>query len=140
MSDPQIPAGYELLVSESKFLDHLGQVYLKIENTPGGAVERWIAIRVAACHVNSWNFAHGGFIASMAEIGTANAGWDPDGPPCVGIDLAMQFIGAPKLGDLLEVRCWLTKRTRSLVFTQAAGEVAGAPMFVATSIQKIVSA
>ena len=139
MSDSQPPVGYALLISESKFLDHLGKVYLKVMETPNGTAERWLAMRVEACHVNSWQFAHGAFMASMAEIATANAGWDPNGLPCVGIDLAMQFIGAPKLGDLLEVRSWLTKRTRSLVFTRAAGEVAGAPMFVATSILKIIS-
>jgi acyl-coenzyme A thioesterase PaaI-like protein len=76
----------------------------------------------------------------MAEVATGGAGWDPSGPPCVAIDLTMQFIGAPRLGDLLEVCGTVTRRSRSLVFTQARGEVAGQPMFVATSIQKIVKA
>ena len=96
------------------------------------------ALRIEAHQVNAWNFAHGGILATMAEIGTAQAAWDPDGPACVAIDLAIQFIGAPKLGDVLEVCGTLTKRTRSLVFASARGEVAGAPVFFATSIQKIV--
>ena len=75
----------------------------------------------------------------MAEIGTAQPSWDPSGPPCVAIDLTVQFIGAPKLGELLEVCGTVTKRTRSLVFTSARGEVAGNPVFLATSIQKIVN-
>lgn len=74
----------------------------------------------------------------MAEIGTAQPSWDPEGAPCVAIDLAIQFIGAPKLGDVLEVCGSVTKRTRSLVFTYARGEVRGEPVFLATSIQKIL--
>jgi acyl-coenzyme A thioesterase PaaI-like protein len=139
MTTPPIPQGYQLLVSQSKFLDLLGQMYFKDEPQPDGTTQRWVAIRVEGNHVNTWKFAHGGFIASVAEIATANVAWDPDGPPCVAIDLALQFIGAPKQEDLLEVCCRLTKRTRSLVFTQATGEVAGAPMFIATSVLKIIS-
>jgi len=74
----------------------------------------------------------------MAEIGTAQASWDPEGPPCVAIDLTLQFIGAPKLGELLEVCGTVTRRTRSLVFASARAEVAGTPIFVATSIQKFI--
>jgi uncharacterized protein (TIGR00369 family) len=101
-------------------------------------VEAWSALLIEPHHVNAWNLAHGGVLATMAEIGTAQAGWDPAGQPCVAIDLTVQFIGAPKLGDVLEVCGTVTRRTRSLVFTTARAEVAGAPMFVATSIQKII--
>lgn len=97
-------------------------------------------MRIEPHQVNTWNFAHATLITAMAEIATAQAGWDPAGPPCVAIDLTVQFIGAPKLGDLLEAYGTITKRTRSLVFTKAHGMVAGQPMFVATSIQKIVGA
>ena len=96
-------------------------------------------MRVGPNHVNSWNFAHAGFIAMMADIGTARASWDPQGPACVAIDLNIQFIGAPKLGDWVEVCGAITKRTRTLVFTSARGEAAGQPVFVATSVQKILS-
>ena len=97
-------------------------------------------MRIEEHQVNSWNFAHGSLITAMAEIATAGAGWDPAGPPCVAIDLTVQFIGAPKLGDLLEACGTITKRSRSLVFTQARGMVAGQPIFFATSIQKFVGA
>jgi acyl-coenzyme A thioesterase PaaI-like protein len=105
-----------------------------------GTVEKWVAMRIAEHQVNTWNFAHGSLITAMAEIATARAGYDPDGPPCVAIDLTVQFIGAPKLGELLEAYGTITKRSRSLVFTSAQGMVAGKPMFFATSIQKVVGA
>ena len=45
-----------------------------------------------------------------------------------------------KLGDLIEVMGWATKRTRSLVFTQCRGEIGEKLVFTATSIQKIIGA
>ena len=133
-----MPPGYVYEPTPSPFVEHVGKLYTRKVQRADGGVEAWAALRIEPHQVNAWNFAHGGVLASMAEIGTAQASWDPDGPACVAIDLSIQFIGAPKLGDLLEVCGMLTKRTRSLVFATARGEVAGAPVFFATSIQKIV--
>jgi len=58
----------------------------------------------------------------------------------VGIEMSMQFIAAPKLGELLEVHGWATKRTRSLVFTQCRAESNGKLVFTATSVLKVVGA
>jgi hypothetical protein len=134
-----VPPGYQFEELPSRYVVHMGRVFTRKVTRPDGVLESWSALRIEEHHVNSWNFAHGALIAGMAEIGTAQPGWDPSGPPCVAIDLAVQFIGAPKLGELLEVCGTVTKRTRSLVFTSARGEVAGNPVFFATSIQKIVN-
>ena len=133
-----MPPGYVHEPTPAPFIEHVGKLYTKKVQRDDGVVEAWAALRIEPHQVNAWNFAHGGILATMAEIGTAQAAWDPDGPACVAIDLAIQFIGAPKLGDVLEVCGTLTKRTRSLVFASARGEVAGQPVFLATSIQKIV--
>ena len=134
-----MPPGYVYAPTPSAFVEHVGKVYTRKVKREDGTVEAWSALRIEPHHVNSWNFAHGGVLATMAEIGTAQPSWDPEGPPCVAIDLATQFIGAPKLGEILEVCGTVTKRTRSLVFTSARGEVAGEPVFLATSIQKIIN-
>lgn len=139
MTDDNIPLGYRYEVLPSRYINHMGRVFTKSVTRDNGVVEAWSALRIEAHHVNSWDFAHGALIAGMAEVGTAQPGWDPTGPPCIAIDLTIQFIGAPKIGDLLEVCGTVTKRTRSLVFTSARGEVAGAPVFLATSIQKILA-
>lgn len=133
-----MPAGYIYEPTPSAFVEHVGKLYTKKVTRPDGTVEAWSALRIESQHVNAWDFAHGGVMATMAEIGTAQASWDPDGRPCVAIDLSMQFIGAPKLGEILEVCGTVTKRTRSLVFASARGEVNGEPVLVATSIQKFV--
>ncbi len=133
-----MPPGYVYEPTPSAFVEHLGKIYTRKVTRPDGAIEAWSALRIEPHHVNAWNLAHGGVLATMAEIGTAQASWDPEGPACVAIDLTLQFIGAPKLGELLEVCGTVTRRTRSLVFASARAEVAGAPIFVATSIQKFV--
>ena len=136
--DSQMPPGYSYEPTPSAFVEHVGKLHTKKVTRPDGVIEAWSALRIEPHHVNSWNFAHGGVLATMAEIGTAQPSWDPEGPACVAIDLTTQFIGAPKLGDVLEVCGTVTKRTRSLVFTTARGEVAGETVFMATSIQKVV--
>jgi uncharacterized protein (TIGR00369 family) len=133
-----MPPGYVYEPTPSAFIEHVGKVYMKTLTRQDGVVEKWAAMRVEPHHVNAWNLAHGGFLLNLAEIGTAQASWDPEGAPCVAVELSTQFIGAPKLGELVEVCGTVTRRTRSLVFTQARGEVAGKPVFVATSIQKVV--
>jgi acyl-coenzyme A thioesterase PaaI-like protein len=133
-----MPEGYSYEPTPAPFLEHVGKVYMKDVTRPDGTVEKWSAIRVEPHQVNAWNFAHGGLLATMAEVGTARASWEPGAPACVAVDLSIQFIGAPKLGDIIEVCGTITKRTRSMIFTSARGEVDGKPVLFATSIQKIV--
>jgi acyl-coenzyme A thioesterase PaaI-like protein len=138
LRDDDMPDGYVYEPTPAAFIEHVGRLHTRKVEREDGTDEAWSALKILPHHVNAWNFAHGGVLATMAEIGTAQASWDPDGPACVAIDLAIQFISAPKLGDVLEVCGVTTKRTRSLVFASARGEVAGETVFIATSIQKVV--
>ena len=139
MTDANPPAGYHYEETPSTFINHVGPLFVKTVETADGEKQIWCAMRVEAHHVNAWKFAHGGFILTMAEIGTARASWDPNGPAIIAVDLNVQFIGAPKLGDWVEVCGAITKRTRTLVFTSARGEAGGQPVFFATSVQKIMA-
>lgn len=136
--DSNIPEGYVFEDTPGNFIKHVGPLYTRKVTKEDGTVEAWAAMRVEEHHVNAWNLCHAGVLTTMADIGTAQASWDPEAAPCVAIDLTVQFIGAPKLGELIEVCGTVTKRTRSLVFTSARGEVDGQPVFTATSIQKTI--
>lgn len=138
LSDVPIPSGYVYETGPSGFVNHIGRIFTRQTVAANGTIEHWAAIRIEQHHVNSWDMAHGALVASMAEIATGRAGWDPAGLPAVAIDLTLQFIGAPRLGDLLEACGTVVRRSRSLIFTQAHGRVADQPIFVATSIQKII--
>jgi acyl-coenzyme A thioesterase PaaI-like protein len=133
-----IPEGYAVADIPSAFVNHIGRIFQKRVKRPDGVEEVWAALRVEDHHVNSWGFCHGALMSSMAEIGTAGPCWDLTGPAVVAIELSMQFIKAPKLGELIEVCGTLTKKTRSLAFSQARAEVNGDLVFLATSVQKIL--
>jgi acyl-CoA thioesterase FadM len=76
----------------------------------------------------------------LADVGTASPAYlGKEAPPVVVVAMSMQFIRAPKLGDLVEVCGWMERRARSLVFTQARGQVSGDVMFTASSVQKVIS-
>jgi acyl-coenzyme A thioesterase PaaI-like protein len=140
MADDTIPDGYTYEPSVSPYINHMGKLYQRSPVVEGGEEIFSSAMRIEEHHVNSWGLAHGSFMAGMAEIGCAGPGYVDGGPPVVAIELSIQFIAAPKLGELLEVHGRLTKRTRSLVFTQCRAEADGKLVFTATSIQKVIGA
>jgi len=140
MSEPAVPEGYNYTPSPSAYVNHMGKIYHRRSTTPQGEEIVSAALRIEEHHVNTWGLAHGSLIAGMAEIGCAGSAYEPGGPPVVAVEISTQFIGAPKLGELLEVHGWTTRRTRTLVFTQCRGESDGRLVFTATSVQKIVGA
>jgi uncharacterized protein (TIGR00369 family) len=138
-ADTEIPPGYLYEPSTSAFANHIGRVYSRhVPAGEGRPEEQWLALRIEQHHVNTWNLCHGGVIAALAEFGVSAPSYQQGGSAVVAVELSMQFIAAPKLGDLIEVCGTVSRRTRSLVFSQARGEVAGVLMFLATSVQKVI--
>lgn len=138
MSEINIPDGYEYEVAPSAFPNHVGPIFRKAAGANDDGSEKHLAFRVEEHHVNSWGFAHGGLIAFLGEVATASVSWVPGGPPVVGIELNTHFIGAPKLGQLIEIKAVATKRTRSLVFSRAEAFAEGELLFTASGINKIL--
>jgi uncharacterized protein (TIGR00369 family) len=133
-----IPSGYTYTPSLSAFVNHVGRIYRKVVETANGDVETWSALRVQAHHVNAWKLCHGAVMASLAEISVSAAAYEADGPPVVIVDLSLQFLRAPKLGDLIEVCATVSRRTRSMVFARSQAMVGGELVFTASGVQKIV--
>jgi len=140
MLDDNMPGGYIHEPSTSAFINHIGKVFHRKWTDANGEAVVSVAIRVQEHHVNTWGLAHGSFMAAMAEIGGSGGAYEPGGPAIVSIEQSMQFIGAPKLGELLEVHGRIVKRTRSLVFTQARAESDGKVVFTTTAIHKVIGA
>jgi len=136
----EIPNGYLYEPSPSAFPNHVGRIFHKKATGSGSEVEHWTAIRIEPHHVNSWGFAHGGLIAMLGEVATASASWEPGGPAVVSIELNTHFLRAPKLGQLVETRARVTRRTKSLVFSEAHGFADGELVYTATGINKILAA
>lgn len=139
-TEDRMPEGYTWEESSSAFINHIGRVYMRKTEEPDGSKFSWAALRIEKHHVNTWNFGHGSMMAAMAEIGTSSPVGITADAPAVIVDLSLQFIGAPKLDELLEVKGWVTKRTRSLVFAQASATSDGKLVFTASAIHKVIGA
>ena len=134
-----IPAGYSYEPSTSPFVNDVGRGYHKTETAADGSKVFCMAIRVEDRHVNTWGLAHGGFMAAVSEFMSGGA-YEPGGPPVIAMEMSMQFIRAPKLGDLIECRSYVKRRTRSVVFIYAEAFVGDDIVFSASSLHKVIGA
>ena len=136
----QMPEGYTYEPTPSAFPEHVCKLYRKHVAVADGEDEFWTAVLIEDVHVNSWGFAHGGFMAHLSECATASAAYVDGGPPVVAIELSTYFLRAPKLGEILEIRARATRRTRSLVFVEAHAFIGDEIQFTATAVNKVVGA
>ena len=68
-------------------------------------------------HLNSGKITHGGFLSTLADTGMGTAAHRVAGDRrCVTINLDMKFITAAKLGEKLNGKVKILKKTRTLVF------------------------
>lgn len=104
---------------------------------------RWVrAFQAEARHSNPEGFVHGGALMSFADFVCYRAALDDlgEGSLVPTVTLTVNFLAAAKRGDLVLGHGTVTRRTRSLVFTEARLEVAGEPMLTASGVYKIVKA
>ncbi|MEM9669339.1 MAG: PaaI family thioesterase [Pseudomonadota bacterium] len=95
-------------------------------------------------HCNSRGLVHGGFIAALADncmgytCGQAMVAEGRKIGGLVTINLAVDYLGAAKLGQWMSWEPELIKATRSLAFVQALINADGAPVARANATFKIV--
>lgn len=125
------PPGWERVEDEG-FIDLVGPVFRRGSD---GAY----AFRAAQKHANLVGLVHGGMLTSLADraLGVA-AMRAADGANCVTIELGMQFVGAGRLGDWIEARPEVVRRTSSLVFLRGEVTSGGAVIGTASGIWKIL--
>ena len=72
---------------------------------------------VKEIHLNTGKIAHGGFLSTIADTGMGTAAHQVAGDRrCVTINLDVKFITAAKLGEKLNGRVKILKKTKTLVF------------------------
>ena len=113
------------LVEDAGFIAHVGPLYFR---TADGAY----AFRAGQKHANLIGVVHGGMLMSFADRALGETAMRAaDGANCVTIQLEMKFIAVGRLGDWIEVRPQVVKRTGSLVFMR--GEVRDGTRLVASA-------
>lgn len=110
------PAGFEPYPQLSPHTVQFGPIFV---NRSDGR----LAFLVDEQHTNNVGMCHGGALATFADmqISSVNVsgvrGGDFNHTPT--INLSIDYIGATKLGDWVELQGMLLRETKSLVFTQA---------------------
>ena len=95
------------------FMKYLGGLDLKKINL----TEYEFSVDIKEMHLNTGKIAHGGFLSTIADTGMGTAAHQVAGDRrCVTINLNLQFITAGKLGDKLNGKVTILKKTKTLVF------------------------
>ncbi|MEI9991291.1 MAG: PaaI family thioesterase [Rhizomicrobium sp.] len=128
-----LPPGAEN-ISRGGFNLHAGPIW----RLPADGEVRRFALAVTDKHMNSSGSVHGGMLMTFADIAmsqTARA--VSDAPACSTVSLTCDFVGPGKLGEILEARVRVTRRTRTMVFLSADIVVGTRAVAVATGLWKI---
>jgi uncharacterized protein (TIGR00369 family) len=73
--------------------------------------------KVIEIHLNTGKIAHGGYLSTIADTGMGTAAHRVAGDRrCVTINLDIKFISAAKLGEELNGKVKILKKTKTLVF------------------------
>jgi uncharacterized protein (TIGR00369 family) len=89
-------------------------------------------------HLNFADIEHGGMLATLADQAMGMTALRASGnKPHATIELNMQFIGAVRLNEFVEVHCEVVRLTRAIIFMQCKLVVGTRPVANATGIWKI---
>ncbi|AWN39362.1 PaaI family thioesterase [Methylobacterium durans] len=127
---PEPSAGWEAF-DDPGFVAHVGPVWHRPDGSYGFRAEKK--------HANLIGIVQGGMLMTFADraLGVA-AMAAADGANCVTIQLDMQFIGAGRIGDWIEARPEIVKRTSSLVFLRTDLTCGADVVASATGVWKIL--
>ena len=132
-----IPAGFAPLRLTMGFLESVGPLYGKWSDD-----RLLLGFRVEMRHCNPGQVAHGGMLATFADMllpiasrfqSKSDMGFLPT------VNLTCDYLAPAPLGSWIEGRADLIKSTKNLLFAQGAATADGAPVLRANGIFKITS-
>ena len=113
------------------FMGMIGPLYLKVDPVDGPV----FGFRVERRHCNAIGICHGGMIASFADIYLpTQARFDPDHDDgyTPTISLTLDFVGMARVGEWVEGRGRLIRRTGKIIFVEGLVTAEGAPILRAS--------
>ncbi len=128
---PATPAGYQAVGSPSTFAALVGTIYLR--DQPG---DRRCAIRAEEKHCNRRGVVHGGMLMGFADTAFAAIRL-MDGPePSASVTFSFEMMLPAHVGDLIEARMEVVRRTGSLNFVRGELFVGDEVILTATTVEK----
>lgn len=113
-----IPDGFKLQKFDVGFLEDAGPYYTKRSDT--GYL---VATRVRGRHVNGWDIAHGGVLATLADVSLSYQVFRASRPPqpLSTVNLTTNFLAGAKIGDWLVAQCEIDRVGSSIAYVR--GEI-----------------
>jgi acyl-coenzyme A thioesterase PaaI-like protein len=126
-----IPEGFVPRPAGGPFLGPIGPVFRRPEE--GGAR---FGIRIERRHCNSQDVAHGGMLATIADIVLGIGGAEQAGTPghFVTISLVTDYLAPAPLGAWLECHPALLRRTSRMMFVEGRFLADGHPVLRASGV------
>jgi uncharacterized protein (TIGR00369 family) len=116
----------------------IGPLY-RLPDAEGGQITRFAFI-AAENHMNSAGSVHGGMLMSLADVAMSRTSRLVSGAPrCSTVSLTTDFVGPGRLGDLIEARIRITRRTRTMVFLSAEIVAGDRTLLIATGLWKVAA-
>ena len=131
-----VPEGFEPLFRSSPFLELLGPLYNK--QTDKALV---IGFFAAEKHCNARGVVHGGVLSSLADVALGySAVLSQDDPkPLVTANLSVDYAGAAKQGDWIEIETDVQKVGRKMAFANGYFRVGSRRIARASAVFSVVN-
>lgn len=131
MAGTGIPEGFEPRRAGGPFLEPVGPIWLRRQD--GTAT---FGIRIERRHCNNQAVAHGGMLATFADLVLGIGGAEQAGTPghFVTVSLVTDYLAPAPLGAWLECRPGLLRRTARLMFVEGRFEADGVPVLRASGV------
>ena len=128
---PATPAGYYAIEAPSPFAELMGPIFLR--DQPG---DRRCAMRAEARHTNHRGVVHGGMLMGFADTAFA-AIRNIDGRElAASVTFTFEMMKAVQVGDLIEARMEVLRRTGSFNFVRGELFVGDEIILTSTTVEK----
>lgn len=122
-------------IRDTGFIDLVGPVWSR----PDGEAAVF-GFEAQPKHANLVDVVQGGMLMTFADRALGAAAWaSAHDRPCVTAQFDMQFISSAQIGDFVEVRPEVVRRTASLIFMRGLVTVGSRVVANANGIWKILS-
>ena len=130
-----LPEGAEL-ASTGGFNQYIGPLY-RLPGQEDVAVGRF-AFVAAEKHMNAAGSVHGGMLMSFLDVAMSRTSRLTTGAlRCSTVSLTTDFVGSGRLGDIIEARIRITRRTRTMVFLSGELTAGDRTLMTATGLWKV---
>jgi len=120
--------------ADEGFIEHVGPIWERRD-----ADGMRYAFVADPRHANLLGVIQGGMLMTFADRALGLRAWEAaEGTPCVTIQFEMQFLSSGRIGEFIELRPEVVRRTASLVFLRGVLTAGSRSVAAATGIWKRV--